>query len=70
MEWIPVAVQFLRLALICRQTRGCRHAATLTYGGVKGKKGILHTSLLDSADVGLRDGAMERNQGKQFCELV
>ena len=28
-------------------------AATLTYGGVKGKKGILHTSLLDSADVGL-----------------
>ena len=28
-------------------------AATLTYGGVKGKKGILHTSLLDSADFGL-----------------
>ncbi len=28
-------------------------AATLTYGGVKGKKGILYTSLLNNADVGL-----------------
>ncbi len=28
-------------------------AATLTYVGVKGKKGILYTSLLNSADVGL-----------------
>jgi len=38
-------------------------AATLTYGGVKGKKGILHTSLLDSADVGLErwsDGKKSR----------
>ncbi|HOD36551.1 MAG TPA: PEP-CTERM sorting domain-containing protein [Syntrophales bacterium] len=38
-------------------------AATLTYGGVKGKKGILHTSLLDSADIGLErwsDGKKSR----------
>lgn len=28
-------------------------AATLTYGGVKGKKGLLYTSLLNNADVGL-----------------